>query len=122
MKKKLITYFFLIYSTNFLIGCQPDIVNMKTPVLEKAIESNKKVESVTITEAPENISSPSEVIIHQFLVTFSDGEKKYPTKDSVIFESTLGKNSIVGIRSPEGMFLRIISKIRTYITMTQEKL
>ncbi|WP_232696729.1 hypothetical protein [Brevibacillus daliensis] len=49
------------------------------------------------------ISPPlREAIIHQYEVTFKDGKKANPEKNSVIFETTLGSSSIVAIRSPEG--------------------
>ncbi|CQR48027.1 hypothetical protein BN1058_02369 [Paraliobacillus sp. PM-2] len=63
--------------------------------------NNSIVKQVYIHEAPKKVS-PSEAVIKQFEVEFEDGKKKFPTRKSILFETIIGSNSIVGIRSPEG--------------------
>ncbi|MBG9775875.1 hypothetical protein [Brevibacillus laterosporus] len=112
MRFKLFTpiLFFILFG--FLLGCQDDklkdqnketvLEDTKIPNKESKATKDKKVKWVKVLESPKNISSPSEAVIHQYEVTFKDGKKEFPKKDSVIFETTLGGSSIVAIHSPEG--------------------
>ncbi|WLR43834.1 hypothetical protein LC087_06850 [Bacillus carboniphilus] len=66
----------------------------------KVIE--RQVDFITISDPPEGVLFPSDAVQYQYEVTFKDGNKVLPKKDDIIFETTIGKNSVVGIQSPIG--------------------
>jgi len=84
-----------------IVGCQKKIVPIDNLGLEPS--ETRIVEEVIIHEVPKNVSSPSEAVIHQYEVIFENEESEFPEKSSIISETTLGNNSIVAIRSPEGL-------------------
>ncbi|AWX58055.1 hypothetical protein AB432_024785 [Brevibacillus brevis] len=110
MRNRLLIPILLLAVCSFLLGCQED--KLKDPN-DKVLPNNtaapkpedhalKEVEWVKVVDPPQNVSSPSEAVVHQYEVGFKDGATEFPKKDSVIFETTLGEKSIVAIRSPEG--------------------
>lgn len=112
MRLKLLLPPLLLILFVVLSGCQEDkskqlsketiIENTKAPNGQSKVTKIQEVESVTVVEAPKNISSPSEAVTYQYKVTFKDGKEVFPQKNDIVFETTLGDTSIVAIRSPEG--------------------
>ncbi|MDC3413343.1 hypothetical protein NC797_10430 [Aquibacillus sp. 3ASR75-11] len=101
---KLKVFFLLLLVIGVIIGCQDDKSNTKKGT-EKVVtepEKNRVVKEIVLSEAPSDITSPSEAVVYQYGVVFENGEKEFPTKDSIISETTLGDRSIVTIHSPEG--------------------
>lgn len=73
------------------------------PTEQKKTVKNRPVQAIKITEAPDHISHPADAVLHQYEVMFENGDSQFPKESDLISESTLGKNSIVAIRSPEGI-------------------
>ncbi|MFS0553524.1 hypothetical protein [Brevibacillus sp. 179-C9.3 HS] len=110
MRNILLIPVLLLAVCSLLLGCQEDnlkdqndkVLPNNTAAPKPENHASKEVEWVKVVEPPQNVSSPSEAVVHQYEVGFKDGTKELPKKDSVIFETTLGQKSVVAIRSPEG--------------------
>ncbi|MGG4443170.1 hypothetical protein [Brevibacillus fortis] len=110
MRNKLLIPILLLAVCSLLLGCQEtELTNQNDKVLPNNTAAPKpedhalkEVEWVKVVDPPQNVSSPSEAVVHQYEVGFKDGTTEFPKKDSVIFETSLGQKSIVAIRSPEG--------------------
>lgn len=81
------------------IGCRK---NISIDHIDLGQSETKVVKEVIIHNPPQNVTSPSEAVIHQYEVVFENHKSEYPEKKSIISETSLGNKSIVAIRSPEG--------------------
>ncbi|MBP1082076.1 MULTISPECIES: hypothetical protein [Bacillus] len=91
----------LLVLIGILAGCQEGSSSNESKEAASAAE-DREAKDIKINEAPENVTSPSDAAIHQYEVSFKNGEKAFPETSSIITETTLGNHSIVAIRSPEG--------------------
>lgn len=94
--------FLLFAATTGLASCSSDEVAISVKQAEPAKELSAEVKEVKVNEAPAEASSPAEASLAQYEVILEDGESKFPTKESLIMETTVGNSSILALHSPEG--------------------